>query len=516
MDIPLYFLEILYLINIGLLAIYGFNALILAGLRRWRHNPIPIIDPVSENDWPQVTVQLPIYNERYVIERLIESVAALDYPRNRLQIQVLDDSTDITKDIVSQLVASQQRKGIDIEHIQRNNRQGYKGGALAFGMKTAKGDFIAIFDADFMPSPEFLKRTIPYFDRDAHTGCVQTRWGHLNRENSLLTRTQANGIDGHFIIEQETKSEAGLFLNFNGTAGIWRRKCIEDVGGWHHDTLTEDLDLSYRAQLRGWKIRYLPHITTPAELPEHISALKSQQFRWAKGSIQTAKKLLGELWWSSQPLMVKIEGTIHLTHYAVHPLMMINLLLILPLLLRENFLLNIYPVFALAAIGPLFMYMSAMGKRNEPFLRRLFNLLMLVLLGMGLSLNNTRAVGEALLGIQTPFKRTPKYNLHNRQNAEKYHDYPLPKDGSVWIEALMGIYASGLLFVALSHGNWGLVFWLSLISGGYAYITIISFKQSFEEKRPELSSSASEAFRISAQATSINTGQDKSLQKSNS
>ena len=195
--------------------------------------------------------------------------------------------------------------------------------------------------------------------------------------------------------------------------------------------------------------------------------------------------------------------------------MMINLLLILPLLLRENFLLNIYPVFALAAIGSLFMYMSSMGKRNEPFLRRLFNLLMLVLLGMGLSLNNTRAVGEALLGIQTPFKRTPKYNLHNRQNAEKYLDYLLPKDGSVWIEALMGIYASGLLFVALSHGNWGLVFWLSLISGGYAYITIISFKQSFEEKRPELSSFASAAFRISAQATSTNTEQDKSLQKSN-
>jgi hypothetical protein len=375
-------------------------------------------------------------------------------------------------------------------------------------MQTAMGDYIAIFDADFMPPPEFLKRTIPYFDKDADTGCVQTRWGHLNRENSLLTRTQANGIDGHFIIEQETKSAMGLFLNFNGTAGIWRRQCIEHAGGWHHDTLTEDLDLSYRAQLRGWKILYLPHIITPAELPEHISAFKSQQFRWAKGSIQTSKKLLVAMWRSSLPLVVKIEGTIHLTHYAVHPLMLMNLLLILPLLLSRNYLLTIYPVFTLAAIGPLFMYMAAMGVRKVTFPRRLFNLLMLVLLGMGLSLNNTRAVGEALLGVQTPFKRTPKYNLHNRQNAVNYLDYLLPKDGSVWIELLVGFYAFGLLVVAVSHGNWGLSFWLLLISAGYTYITVINFKQSFAEKQPEAGSSASEFLRVSTRATSTNSGQD--------
>jgi cellulose synthase/poly-beta-1,6-N-acetylglucosamine synthase-like glycosyltransferase len=482
MGIPLYILEFLYLTNIALLAIYGINALILAVVRTWRHKPIPIIDPPFYYDWPQVTVQLPIYNERYVAERLIESVARLDYPRDRLHI--------------------------DIQHLQRNNRQGFKGGALAHGMQSAKGDFVAIFDADFMPTPDFLKRTIPYFDRDAHTGCVQTRWGHLNRENSWLTRTQANGIDGHFVVEQETKSQAGLFLNFNGTAGIWRRQCIEDAGGWHHDTLTEDLDLSYRAQLRGWKIRYLPHITTPAELPKHIRAFKSQQFRWAKGSIQTAKKLLAELWRSPTPLVVKIEGTVHLTHYAVHPLMLMNLFLILPLLLSKNNLLYIYPVFALAAIGPMFMYMSAMGKRKVPFLRRLFNLLMLVLLGMGLSLNNTRAVGEALLGVHTPFKRTPKYNLHNHANAEKYFDYLLPKDGSVWFELLIGFYAFSLLFLAINQGVWGLVFWLSLISGGYAYIVIISFKQSFAGKQPKSSSSAKEGYQISSRATSANTGQD--------
>ncbi|UCD41127.1 MAG: glycosyltransferase family 2 protein [Chloroflexota bacterium] len=508
MGIHFIIIEFLYLLNIGLLAIYGINALILAGLRRWRHSSIPIIDPDENYDWPQVTVQLPVYNERYVVERLIESVAALDYPRDRLHIQVLDDSSDITSEIVSRSVSAFQSRGTDIAHVQRSKRRGYKGGALAYGMRFAKGDFIAIFDADFMPTPGFLKRTIPYFERDIEIGCLQTRWGHLNRENSWLTRTQANGIDGHFIIEQETKSEAGLFLNFNGTAGVWRRQCIEDAGGWQHDTLTEDLDLSYRAQLRGWKIRYLPHIITPAELPEKISAFKSQQFRWAKGSIQTARKMLGELWRSSQPLVVKVEGTIHLTHYAVHPLMIINLLLIVPLLLGRNFLLNIYPFFALAAIGPLFMYLTAMGKQKVPMLRRLFNLLMLVLLGMGLSLNNTRAVAEALIGKKTPFKRTPKYNLRNDQYGGKNLDYLLPRSGMVWLEALVGLYAVALLLVALSQGNWGLVFWLSLISGGYIYTTLIGFRQSIEEKQAQTLSTVGESFKVAPQTTTSHTGQD--------
>jgi cellulose synthase/poly-beta-1,6-N-acetylglucosamine synthase-like glycosyltransferase len=508
MGIHFIIIEFLYLLNIGLLAIYGINALVLAGLRRWRHSSISIIDPDVNYDWPQVTVQLPVYNERYVVERLIESVAALDYPPERLHIQVLDDSSDITSEIVSRSVSAVQSRGIDIAHVQRSKRRGYKGGALAYGMRFAKGDFIAIFDADFMPTPDFLKRTIPYFERDIETGCLQTRWGHLNRENSWLTRTQANGIDGHFIIEQETKSEAGLFLNFNGTAGIWRRQCIEDAGGWQHDTLTEDLDLSYRAQLRGWKIRYLPHIISPAELPEKISAFKSQQFRWAKGSIQTARKMLGELWRSSQPLVVKVEGTIHLTHYAVHPLMIINLLLIVPLLLGRNFLLNIYPFFALAAIGPLFMYLTAMGKQEVPMLRRLFNLLMLVLLGMGLSLNNTRAVAEALIGKKTPFKRTPKYNLRNDQYGGKNLDYLLPRSGMVWLEALVGLYAVALLLVALSQGNWGLVFWLSLISGGYIYTTLIGFRQSIEEKQAQTISTVGESFKVAPQTTTSHTGQD--------
>jgi cellulose synthase/poly-beta-1,6-N-acetylglucosamine synthase-like glycosyltransferase len=439
---------------------------------------------------------------------LIESIVAIDYPQDRLHIQILDDSTDITKDIITQSVSAYQRKGFDIEHVFRDNRQGYKGGALAYGMQDAKGDYIAIFDADFLPNPDFLKCTIPNFDQDANIGCIQTRWGHLNRNNSWLTRTQANGIDGHFIIEQETKSQVGLFLNFNGTAGVWRRQCIEDAGGWQHDTLTEDLDLSYRAQLRGWKIRYLPHIITPAELPEKISAFKSQQFRWAKGSIQTAKKLLRDLWSSSQPLLVKVEGSIHLTHYLVHPLMVINLLLILPLLVGSNFLLDIYPFFALAAIGPLFMYMTAMGKREASLFKRLINLFMLVLLGMGLSLNNTRAVGEALIGKRTPFKRTPKYNLRDHQNSGNYLDYLLPKSGMVWLELLAGVYAAVLMVITLRRGIWGLVFWLTFISAGYLYITIVSFKQSIEEKRAASMPSAGDSVRVSAQMPTPTPGQD--------
>jgi cellulose synthase/poly-beta-1,6-N-acetylglucosamine synthase-like glycosyltransferase len=502
MQIPL-LIEILYLVNIALLAVYGLNVLLLAVLRRWRSHPPPILEAQPGYDWPRVTVQLPVYNERYVVERLLNSVASLDYPRERLQIQILDDSSDVTSEIIARVTSHLRGRGFDIDHICRENRQGFKGGALAHGMQSATGEFIAIFDADFLPPANFLKRTLPYFDLDARTGCVQTRWGHLNRQNSLLTRTQANGIDGHFVIEQETRSAHDLFLNFNGTAGVWHRECISDSGGWQHDTLTEDLDLSYRAQLRGWKIQYLPHVVSPAELPGQISAFKGQQFRWAKGSIQTARKLLPGLLRSSQPLRVKFEGALHLTHYFVHPLMLINLLLLLPLLFYDNFLLYIYPAFAIAAIGPLFMYLTSMSLRGVSFARKLFNLLMLVLLGMGLSLNNSRAVGEALLSIRSPFNRTPKYNLDNRAAHKKSLDYLLPRDRILWLELSLSIYALVLLGLAVQRGNWGLVFWLSLFSAGYAYISGLGIQQYLSERRPE--TAAKEAFPV---PSTHNPGQD--------
>jgi len=437
-------LEILFVLSAILLAVYGYNSLILAWMRVARYKPAPIKQFGESHNWPYVTVQLPVYNERYVIERLIEAVGNLQYPRDRLHIQVLDDSTDITSDIIAQAVKYQCLRGLDIDHVQRLDRSGYKGGALEFGLGLAKGDFIAIFDADFVPSPDYLEQMMPYFHNNGKIGCIQARWGHINREASWLTRAQANGIDGHFIIEQEVRSQNHLFLNFNGTAGIWRKACIEDAGGWQHDTLTEDLDLSYRAQLKCWQIQYIPHVIVPAELPVHINALKRQQFRWAKGSIQTAQKLLMDLWRSSNSMIKKIEATIHLTHYIVHPLMLFNLIISLPLISIKSPLLWILPV---------------------------------LILGMGLSLNNSLAVFEALLGKQSAFLRTPKFNMQGKNITSKINEYMLPRDPFVWIEIFLAVYATGLLIYVMAQGVWGMVIWLILYASGYTYIAGLNFRQ---------------------------------------
>jgi len=261
---------------------------------------------------PRITVQLPVYNEMYVVERLVDAVVAFDYPRDQLEIQVLDDSTDETTEIVDRKVRDLQRQGVDIQHVRRSQRHGFKAGALQHGLALAKGEFIAIFDADFVPDPDLLQRLIPYL-ADPRIGMLQARWGHLNAHYSLLTRVQSIILDGHFLIEQTARARSGRFFNFNGTAGIWRKRCIEDAGGWHADTLAEDLDLSYRAQLRGWQFLFLPEIIVPAELPVEMNAFKTQQHRWAKGSVQTCKKILPQLWRSDVPLKIKLEGTVHLT-----------------------------------------------------------------------------------------------------------------------------------------------------------------------------------------------------------
>ena len=472
-------LEIIYVISAALLAVYGYNSLVLAWIRVRRQRPVPVKDVGTSYQWPQVTVQLPIYNERYVGERLIEAVGKLDYPRDRLHIQVLDDSTDITKEIVAKAVKKAQAQGRDIVHIRRPERVGFKGGALEYGLSSAKGEYVAIFDADFLPPETFVKELIPYFDDDPQIGCLQARWGHLNSNSSWLTRTQANGIDGHFVVEQEVRSGSKVFLNFNGTAGIWRRTCIQDAGGWHHDTLTEDLDLSYRAQLKGWKIRFIPHVIAPAELPVHINAFKRQQFRWAKGSIQTARKLLGKLWKSKNSALIKIEGTIHLTNYIVHPLILLNLALTLPLVTSQSPILWITPLFTFAAIGPALMYWVAMGNEGKSRWERAVNLSMLVVMGMGLSLNNTRAVVEALVGKQSSFLRTPKFNIRGRKNTLRKSEYTLPIDPNAWIETLIALYALGLFIYVLTNGVWSLVFWLLLYASGYSYIASLNFRQNF-------------------------------------
>ncbi|MBT3187520.1 MAG: glycosyltransferase [Anaerolineae bacterium] len=470
------FIEVLYAISISLLAIYGYNSLYLAWLRVKRHKATPVKNFAKDDAYPYVTVQLPLFNERYVAERLIKTIGNLKYPRHRLHIQVLDDSTDETIKIVAQAVENERLKGLDIEHIQRLDRIGYKGGALEFGLASAKGDFLAIFDADFLPPPEFLEAIMPYYLDNPKVGCLQARWGHTNREASWLTRAQANGIDGHFIVEQEVRSANNFFLNFNGTAGVWRKSCIADAGGWNHDTLTEDLDLSYRAQLKGWKIKYIPHVIAPAELPVHINALKRQQFRWAKGSIQTAKKLLIDLWRSKNPTSKKIESTIHLTHYAVHPLMLFNLLITLPIISIRSTLVWLVPIFIFAAIGPMLMYWVAMKEEGETVWSRFYNLSMLLLLGMGLSLNNSLAVFEALLGKESAFLRTPKFNLQGKNISIKISEYVLPRDPFVWAEIFLALYTIGLLIYVLTLGVWSLVIWLILYASGYSYIAGLNFR----------------------------------------
>jgi cellulose synthase/poly-beta-1,6-N-acetylglucosamine synthase-like glycosyltransferase len=499
----LFILEVVYALSIILLAIYGLNSLLLTWLyrrQRGRRADLPArdgvhFDPVvdwlgpdrklgeDEAPYPHITVQLPVYNERHVVERLLEAVVHLDWPAERLQIQVLDDSTDDTSQIIAAALRRYRAQGTPrrLEHVRRPDRQGFKAGALQYGLASANGEFVAIFDADFIPPADFLRKTIPCF-RDARVGCVQTRWGHVNPDSSQLTRAQALGIDGHFVVEQSARHAIQAYLNFNGTAGVWRRVCMKDAGGWQGDTLTEDLDLSYRAQLRDWRIIYQPDLVVPAELPVQIDAFKRQQFRWAKGSIQTALKLLGRLWRTSHPVWLKVMGTLHLTNYSVHPLMLVNLLLILPMAITESPILRLTPVFTLAAIGPPAVYWTAMAVKSVPLPTRLGRLAVLIGLGTGLSVNNTRAVLEAVLGLDSEFKRTPKFAVTARSTRWQTSSYALPRDPAAWLELLLALYACGLLAWILSQGIWGLIPWLLMYAGGNGYVSALAFAQAWQAR----------------------------------
>jgi cellulose synthase/poly-beta-1,6-N-acetylglucosamine synthase-like glycosyltransferase len=482
-------LEILYLFSVVLLAVYGLNSLILTWLYRQHQGETSrgqMGDPVDAGTsfpHPHVTVQLPVYNERHVVERLIEAAIRLDWPAGRLQVQVLDDSTDDTRQIIAAALERYRARGVPIEikHVRRPDRRGFKAGALQHGLASARGEFVAIFDADFIPPPDFLERTIPCF-ADPDVGCVQTRWGHVNPDTSQLTKAQSLGIDGHFVVEQAARHATRAYLNFNGTAGVWRRACMDDAGGWQGDTLTEDLDLSYRAQLRDWRIVYRPEVVVPAELPVQIDALKRQQFRWAKGSIQTARKLLGRLWRAPQPVWLKLMGTLHLTNYSVHPLMLVNLLLILPMTLSDSPALVLTPFFTLSAIGPPLLYWTAMRNRSLSPPARLGRLAVLVALGTGLAVNNTQAVLEAALGIDSEFKRTPKFAITDGSTAWKNSSYALPRNPAAWLELLLALYSFTLLAWTISQGIWWLVPWLVMYAGGYAYVSGLAFRQAWETK----------------------------------
>jgi cellulose synthase/poly-beta-1,6-N-acetylglucosamine synthase-like glycosyltransferase len=431
--------------------------------------------------FPDVTIQLPVFNEYYVVERLIKSACEIDYPKDKLELQVLDDSTDETTEIIAELIDQYTKLGYDIKHIRRNSREGYKAGALKYGLTMARGEFVAIFDADFIPSKDFLQKTLPYFYKDKNIGLVQTRWEHLNSDYSFLTRIQAMALDGHFVIEQNVRNKAGFFINFNGTGGIWRKECIIDAGNWEADTLTEDLDLSYRAQLRGWQFIFLNDVTSPAELPSEINALKSQQFRWTKGAIETARKILPKVWKSKLPLEKKIHATFHLTNNIVFPFILIAGILNVPLIFikhqggyETHF--AIMAVFVFAFIGSFLFYMYSQKDVYTDWNRRILLFPLFMAGSMGFAVNNSRAVLEGLLKKKSEFVRTPKYSVIEKKDNWTNKKYVLKKfNYTVIIELILALYCffgvaasiyylelAAVPFQLLFSIGFGLVAWLSV------------------------------------------------------
>lgn len=487
---------ILYLAASAGLMLYGINCYVMLLLFARKAKSTRERHLATESAWqtkhpigateglPKITTQLPLYNEFNVAERAIRAIAAFDYPAHLHQIQVLDDSTDETRGLVDIVASELREKGIRIDVFRRKIRSGYKAGALADAMPSAHGEFIAIFDADFVPAPDFLRRTLPHFTH-ADIGLVQARWGHLNRDHSLLTRAQAIGIDGHFAIEQNARCTNRLFLNFNGTAGLWRRTTIEDAGGWMADTLTEDLDLSYRAQLRGWQLEYVPDIVVPAELPETYSAFKGQQFRWAKGSIQTAKKLLPEIFRSDQPFFAKIQTVFHLCAYSMHLMMLALALLALPAisLLGDHFSPILIIAFAIpmliAASGPPALYLASQRSLHpRDWKSRVALLPALVLVGFGICISNTRAVAEALLGIESGFIRTPK------RGSKSTKSYQTSTSVVPLLELLAALYCAATLVVYTNREIYGIVPFLIIYIAGFAWVGISSLREQSHASRP--------------------------------
>lgn len=432
--------------------------------------------PAEPGTWPTVTVQLPVFNEQFVVERLIDAAAALDYPRQALSIQVLDDSTDRTLDLSRERVAAHCRHGVNIELIHRAERSGYKAGALAAGLQTAPGEFIAIFDADFVPPADFLRRLVPYLAADPGLGMVQARWGHLNEGYNLLTRAQALFLDGHFIVEQSIRCRSGLLFNFNGSAGVWRRSCIEDAGGWHDDTLSEDLDLSYRAQLKGWRFAFIPEVVAPAEIPPQVAALKQQQYRWARGSIQVLLKLSGQIWRSQISGKQRLGSFLHLSAYLAHPLMMILFLSCFPLVLEHEEGLPSLGLFSLAGFGPPLLFAVSQWGAYPDWRRRIFFFPFLVAMGVGIAFNNTRAVLAAISRRPSSFIRTPKYRLQSRHDVWRGKAYRLPIEWSVWVELALSAYALLCLVVAIKKFP-PLAPTLALFTLGFGYVSILGIVQ---------------------------------------
>jgi cellulose synthase/poly-beta-1,6-N-acetylglucosamine synthase-like glycosyltransferase len=468
--------SIVYALAAVWLAIYALNSFILTFLC-WRHRGT---DPRASalSTYPRVTVQLPIFNEAHVVERLIDRTARMEYPPDRLQIQVLDDSTDETTALARMRVAYHRARGVDIELLHRPDRSDFKGGALREGMRSASGEFFAIFDADFLPPEAFLLQTIPHFLNRPRLGFVQTRWGHINDGYSSLTGAQGIALDGHFAVEQPARYRTGLYLNFNGSAGVWRRDCIEDAGGWQGDTLCEDLDLSYRAQLAGWERAYLRDVVCGAEIPAQIHALKRQQARWAGGSISCALKLWRPLLRAPVSAFKRVEGLIHLTGYLVHPLMMLILALSVPLLYLRLPLAYPLTYLSLASLGPPIMYAWAQRSLHPDWIRRMRYLPLLVLLGTGLALSNSRAIYRALRGKRDEFGRTPKFRLESEGDEWRGSRYALSFDWLALGEASAALYALLGAAIALDRGNLFAVPFMMLYVAGLGYVACLTFLHS--------------------------------------
>lgn len=479
-----------YFLVMIVLSFYGVHRYLLV-MRYYRRRKNAVKDPPSLfADLPTVTVQLPIFNEQFVVHRLIEACCGLEYPREKLEIQVLDDSTDETVGVASAIVERYQALGYHIHYIHRTNRHGFKAGALDEGLHTASGEFIAIFDADFVPPSEWLMQVIHHL-ADPRVGMVQTRWTHLNRDYSFLTQIEAMLLDGHFILEHGARSRDGLYFNFNGTAGMWRRTTIDDAGGWQHDTLTEDTDLSYRAQLKGWQFRYLQDVECPAELPIEMTAFKTQQARWAKGLIQTSKKILPRVFKSDVPFRIKLEAFYHLTANLSYPLMVVLAVLLMPAMIIRFYqgwfqmLWIDFPLFMASTASISSFYLVAQRELFPgKWLRSVAYIPFLMALGIGLTVTNSKAVMEALFGIKSSFKRTPKYSVQKRGQKSQAAKYRKRLGIIPWIELIIGAYFALTIWYAMVNGNFITVPFLILFLIGYWYTGFLSlFQGRFERLR---------------------------------
>lgn len=435
-------LTALYIVCALFLTLYaGSELFLLLAYWRYRDNqpPTPAI-----KQWPSVVVQLPIYNERYVVERLLNAIAALDYPREQLTVQLLDDSNDETTTLAADIITRLQAEGLNIHHVRREERSGYKAGALAYGLSLVTSELVVVLDADFVPAPDFLRRTVPHLAANPKLGMVQTRWGHLNPFNNWLTLGQTLALDGHFVVEQTARSRAGLLMSFNGSGGVWRAQCIRDAGGWRDLTLTEDLDLSYRAQLAGWNFLYLPDVVVPGELPPQIAAYKQQQARWAKGSTQCLEYILPPLWHSRFSLPQRFMATLHLCQYLPHPLMILLLLLTPPLLIAHELQKMPLGLLGVVGLGPPLVYVISQQALYPDWKRRLLAFPVLLALGTGLAWSNSLAVIGGLMGRKTEFRRTPKFAL-TWQNS----GYALRNDPGLIMELVLALYAVWGVWLAL-------------------------------------------------------------------